>query len=66
MFIFGDDHLSMDRIALTTCRDITYKDMRKFFMGSSETGARYEKNRNLTKHAIATDSPRSGTEPFAG
>ena len=45
-FIVVDGYQSKDRSARANGRDITFEDGRKFFMGSSGTGAPYDQNRN--------------------
>ena len=41
-----DGYQSKDRSARANGRDITFEDGRKFFMGSSGTGAPYDQDRN--------------------
>ena len=45
-FIVVDGYQSKDRSARANGRDITFEDGRKFFMGSSGTGAPYDRDRN--------------------
>ena len=45
-FIVVDWYQSKDRSARANGRDITFEDGRKFFMGSSGTGAPYDRERN--------------------
>ena len=45
-FIVVDGYQSKDRSARANGRDITFEDGRKFFMGSSGTGAPYDQDRN--------------------
>ena len=45
-FIVVDGYQSKDRSARANGRDITFEDGRKFFMGSSGTGAPYDERQN--------------------
>jgi len=40
-----DGYQSKDRTARANARDLTFEDGRKFFMGSSGTGAPYDNER---------------------